>query len=253
MNNNMISILIPTFKRTHLLKWNLDSIFKNNKLNYNYEIIILNEGREEIELNQLLEYYKGKLNVKYIHSAKTKKDIEDWRIPGFAFNIGSKISKGNILVLCCAEIYHIGNTIDNIFLNFETNKMIIPEGKDDNGKILEKIQNDNYIFNLIEYYNMKSLSTRLPFCMGISKEKYFELNGYDEDMIGIWYDDVNFVERMQLAGCNYYQIDNKIIHLYHPRIDDLKHTEPRLVYNKKIYEMKKGKIKANENREWGVF
>jgi hypothetical protein len=250
--DKFLSILISTFNRTNLLKYNLQSILEKNKLDYNYELIILNDGKESIELQDLINIYKDKLNISCIQTSLTKKDINEWRNPGFAVNIGVKKCKGNYIILSCAEIYHLDNSVDEIYKNLNDKKIIITNGKDDNRTVLNMLENNNFFIDYKTYWNLKHLNTNFPFFMGMSKQSFLDIGGFDEEMTGVGYDDNFLVDRLLLSG-NKYQLLNecKIIHLWHERPNYI--NSHRFIYNQQLYKQKKGIIKVNLNKEWGKF
>ena len=75
-----------------------------------------------------------------------------WRTPGFAINIGVKQSQGDITLICCAEMFHINNTIKlitDVYTSTNSDKILaIPKAKDDNGRFLQHLKETNGNFIL---------------------------------------------------------------------------------------------------------
>lgn len=96
-----VSILITTFLRPHLLKWNLISLARQN-IGFNFETIVLNDGLPD-ETEELCREYEEKLNLKYIFTGHRNLSGDMiYRVPGFALNIGAK-QTGGCLQLCVSR------------------------------------------------------------------------------------------------------------------------------------------------------
>ena len=248
-----LSIIITTFQRHHLLKWNLSSLAKQ-KIPFNFETIVVNDAIED-ETGEVCKKYQQELNLKYVFSGQRNLAGElKWRVPGFSINIGVKQSSGQVLIISCAEMFHLNNTIKKLALPvFKNPKVIsIPAGWDDrDGSFLNQVNNSDGNFNINSLNNYHILNTQLPFLMSVSRQEFFAIGGYDEDFTGVAFEDNDFVERLQLHGCSYLQTEAKTIHLYHPRFVYGKEEDPDFLYNKNLYLLRKGKILRNENREWG--
>jgi GT2 family glycosyltransferase len=89
--------------------------------------------------------------------------------------------------------------------------------------------------------------------MGMWKDEYISIGGYDEDFTGYAADDNDFTDRMLKNGCSYYYVDAVSVHLYHGLTCDAQpHEEnPAWVYNQKLYNERKNIIVRNQGREWG--
>lgn len=255
------SILIPVIKRYDLIKLNLSSLSRQEKIRDICEIIILDESYkvEDYELKEIINLYSDKLNIKYVHSGITKKE-DAWRIPGFAYNIGSKISNNEILILCCNDIYHMNDTIKNLIEPFKENNKLMTVSKQENARDDTK---GDFLSNVLsceetdleEIYSKQLIMDNfyLPWLMGVWREEYIKIGGYDEDFIGQDWDDNDFIDRMKANGNVIVETSSKMIHMFHVR---LKHNidEERMRkyrYNYKLYIDRKGTIKRNVGLNWG--
>ena len=254
-----LSIIIPSFKRFHLLRWGLKSLSLQT-MPSEYEILILNEGLSDDKTAEVCKEFSN-LNIRYIFTGqRNTKDELKWRIPCYPINIGIKQSKGEFIIITCPEVYHIDDCISPMIGALEKNpkQMVITKGKDDNIEdflqCLEITDTRNKEQELFEYYRMcNPLSTNFPFFMAISRSEALEIGGYDEDFgAGICFDDANFVERMLAKGNTYKTFGLRIVHLYHPRLN-YKLEEIQILWkkNEKLYNERKGTIYANQNKEWG--
>ena len=252
----MVSIIIPTFNRNELLELGLQSLdlqFISGK----YEILVLNEYLEGDGSKEICLRHR---NVKYILTRKngTKENIK-WRCPGMAINIGVKLSQFPNIIITSPEIYHFDrNNIRNIVEPLLSNSklMVYTEGIDDRGgKILKalKFDGETYPQILNNKGKLTKLHTQYPFFMGINKEEFVNIGGYDERFQdGYCFDDTDYVSRMLLNGCNYLQVSGLIVHLYHSRLRlGLPKTKELWNRNEKLYAESYGSIVRNKGKEWG--
>ena len=245
------SIIITSFNRSELLMYDLDSLVRQNLKDT--EILVLNDGDPHDGTEGICEMYSDDLNIRYF---ATKRDHTQWRVPGFAINYGLQQSKGKFIFLSCAEMYHMGNTVENMIavLEKQPKSMVIPKGKDDDGKFLNKLK--QHIAIQEEDCNcLKPLiNIHFPFFMGLCKEQIMKIGGYDEDFVGVGFDDNDIVYRLGRAGCKLISVNSIVIHLYHPRLKfNNKDIHQRLKFNEALFHKKRAKkeIIRNKNRKWG--
>jgi len=241
------SLLVTTFCRNELLEFGLDSMQVPNDI----EVIVLDDGL----LNDAKEI-TNKHGFSYLH---TGHDTElHWRIPGYALNIGAKRAKGDVIIITCAEMYHVNNCIDLILKPFENDKycLTIPNGAQDyQGAYLNNLKNGKGHSQLIFEQKCCKLKNELPFFLGVNRNIFLAIGGYDEDFIGQAFDDNDIVERLINYGCYYQKTQAQIVHLHHNRSFPGRSIDGnrRWNYNRVLYEGRLGTIIRNENREWGVL
>lgn len=248
-----VTILITTFLRPHLLEWNLQSLCRQS-IPFAFETIVLNDGLPDAT-EMLCHQYREKLNIRYLFTGQRNSHSQTiYRVPGFALNIGIRQAEGHVLVISCAEMFHINNTIEHLVPPVLGNRKIIATsiGMDDNGSFLEGLLKNYGGFSLSDYLNnYPLLNTRLPFLMAMNRDELMEIGGYDEDFTGFAFDDNDLIDRLLLNGCDIYLTQAQTIHLYHPRHDDT-HTEtPEYRHNESLYRERKNLIIRNQNRCWG--
>lgn len=251
-----VSILITSFCRPHLLKWNLFSLSQQD-IPFSFETIILNDGLPDSTAD-ICEQFVHTLHIKYVFTGqRNNRDNLLYRVPGFALNIGAKISRGKTLIISCAEMFHINNTVEHMVTPVLTDPTLLATsiGMDDaDGSFLNYLEKNHGCFNLHAYYhNYPRLNTNLPFLMAINRHEFFSIGGYDEDFTGFAYDDNDLIDRLLCNGCRLCLTQAQTIHLYHPRHDAGKEQTPEYQLNAKLYRERKGKIIRNKGRDWGII
>lgn len=254
-----VSIIITSFQRPHLLKWQLHSL-RYQFMPPDTEVLVFNDGVED-ETESICNQYRPFLNIRYFFTGKRNANEPKWRCPGFAINIGAKQATGSMMIISCAEMFVIDrDTVQKMYQTFRSNRngLIEPYGKEDKQnrflKFLQTVhKGDEWEqMNYINFYlrTQAQLNTKLPFFMGINREKFIEIGGYDEDFVGNSFDDDDIVSRLLQAGCYHKHISRKVIHLFHPRT--LSDPDGRAL-NLTLYNERRGTIIRNVGREWGVL
>lgn len=254
------SIIIPCYNRPKLLKLGLESLSKQDTY-YPFEVIVLNDGLPD-ETEKICNEYKYKLNVRLRYIFTGQRNYSDkfiWRVPGFAINIGVKQAKGSIIILTCPEIYLMETDIIRRIIESlpdGSKSLVIPYGKfDEEGKILNAVENNQKIdFSLYDAIPRR-LPTWLQFFMGMRKESFISIGGYDEDFVGYCFDDNDLIDRLRINGCEYCQLQRHIIHLFHLKNNriGLENETKQFKYNENLYNERKHIVIRNKNREWGVI
>jgi glycosyltransferase involved in cell wall biosynthesis len=228
------SILIPTFRRDELLNLGLQSIVRQDQ---DVEIIVLNDSEPADSTKTIANNY----GCRYI---QCRDSVNQWRVPGFAFNIGVKQSSSDIVILTCPEIWHHDPCVDGLITAVENDKYALATGagKDDKRTY---VRDDDNSFN-----RLRNLNCRLPFLMAVDKEIFINIGGYDEDFTGTCYDDNDIMERLIKSGCHHHQTEDRFVHLYHNR-----HawSRQKIKSNVRLYRQRRGQIVRNQNKEWGIL
>lgn len=249
------SLIINTFCRPRLLYWGLWSLTKQ-RLPGGLEVIIINDGLLD-ETEEICKSFAHKLNIRYYFTGQRNLELEGrtrWRIPGFGINFGVKQAQGEIIILSCAEMFHIST--DNIVFLVEgireNSKLLgIPYlAKDDrDGRFLAQLEKHDGAYEQHHVLQCRDLNSELPFVLSLHKKEFMEIGGYDEDFWGIAFDDNDLMDRLRLNGCRFVRTGAQVIHLYHPRY--YRESNPGWDYNRNLYISRWGTIVRNENKEWG--
>lgn len=256
MTQPLVSVIIPSYQRAHLLRWNLSSLARQPS-DFGYEVIVLNDGLKD-ETFALCQQYSGQIAIRYIFTGHRNLTMPPtWRCPGFAINIGVKLAEGRFLVICCAEMYHVNETLALLAKPLLADELLltVPHGYDDvTGNFLKYLETnkENADFRNFRGY-LSLLNTRLPFTMGLSRRVFMEIGGYDEDFTGKAYEDNDLVDRLLAYGCRFCLTPAQVVHLYHPRFFSVCWPDEATSYNQRLYKERKGMIVRNRGREWGVL
>jgi glycosyltransferase involved in cell wall biosynthesis len=249
-----VSIIIVSFCRSNLLKWGLWSIIRQN-IPFDLEVIVVNDGLKD-ETEALCNSFKRQLNIKYLFTGQRNLKLRGktrWRVPGFAINIGVKQSTGDILILCCAEMFHLNDTIRYLTNAVTENPkhLGIPSlAKDDRDHtFLDEINARNGSYEASRLHRYPDLRRFLPFLIAMKRNEFISIGGYDEDFQGIGFEDNDLMDRLILNGCQYVDTEAMTIHLYHPRNNSV--NSPGWNTNKELWTSRRGIIVRNEGREWG--
>lgn len=247
------SLIITTFQRPHLLEWGLFSLARQ-AMPAGFETIVLNDGILD-ETEVICKQYEQALNLRYVFTGQ--RNLESgikWRVPGFAINIGAQISRGDILIISCAEMFHINDCVLQLTLPLLDNPKLlgIPVARDDDSSFLNQLVSSGGSFNYSSFYEKyPGLNTALPFLTSVSRKEFFAIGGYDEDFTGIGYDDNDLMLRLINNGCRYYQTGAETIHLYHERIWFNQLFDAERNYNRDLYLTRQNQVVRNQKREWG--
>ena len=244
------TVLITTYRRAHLLKWGLTSL-ANKPVPPQTEFVVLNDGVED-KTEEICNSFKGRLDIRYIFTGKNKQ--HEWRVPGFAINYGVKQTDSDLLFIACAEMYHIGNTLEQMVaaLQEKPQRLTIPHGWDDNGKVLKALEAGEPVTRQMYTSLIPLHNVHLPFFMGMNRKDFEEIGGYDEDFLGCGWDDNDIVERMKLVGNVHHKVSSVVIHLWHRRLNfTAKGTQERFQQNQRLFNKRRSIPKRNTEREWG--
>ena len=249
-----LSIIIPSYKRSDLLKYGLQSL-TNQKITASYEIIVLNDGIAD-DTQRVCDSFKDKLNIRYVFTGHRNIPDPVWRIPGFAINIGAKFAKGKFMLIMCPEIYLMEDCVQGITdaLSNTPKRVVITRGGDDQDEVfLNCVRQNVPKEKLLHLYDtLPNLNTDFPFFMGMSTSIFIDIGGYDEEFIGNCWDDQDIVMRLKQNGGIFEKLEYKIVHLYHSRLRyETTKIKEMWDYNKAVYDRKFGTIKRNVGKVWG--
>jgi len=219
------SIITTTHNRDESLIKHLESIQKQ-RTEFNFEVLVLDDYYESKESTKEIVSSFG---YTYIHTGKTKQGKDIWRVPGFALNIGAKLSCSDILTISGGDIIIQGEKSYQKIIDIYTEKKCL------------------ITVNSVMYGNRKE-STRMPWFMTIPKETFMYIRGYDEDFTGVAAEDNDLMDRL-MSLKELVQAPVDLIHQSHDR----ESSSDRKRHNVELWIARKGHIIRNNDREWGVL
>lgn len=257
------SIIITSYRRPLFLQKCLESLCRQNLESLDCEVIVVNDGPPDDGTREISKQF-GPV-VRYVHSGRPNN--RQWRVMGFAANIGIRQSQSEIVILTNSDIYHLNETVAPIIKVCASNPFALSTPKtvyDDEGSfvacLMKEPENTKKLERAIQH--IKGLpppkhvfpsSSDMPFFMAIRRDHLEYIGGYDEDFTGIGLEDCDLLDRLTSIGCDYcYVNDAKMIHLYHGRrtIAQL-HKDPGFLRNLALRQDRRGKIFRNIERSWG--
>lgn len=221
--NPLVSIIIPTKDQPKLLKSCINSIYKKTKYS-NFEIIIVNNNSEEKETFKILDYYRSKYENFKVIDANFKFNYSKIN------NIAVNKAKGSYICLLNNDTEVIDEDWLDIMLGYAMQKHVGAVGpkllyKDNTiqhagivlglGGVASHAYIGSSVFNYGMYgrlnvpYNYAGVTAA---CLLVSKKKYLEVNGLEEDL-EVAYNDVDF--NLKLLEKGYYNVFLPQVKLYH--------------------------------------
>jgi GT2 family glycosyltransferase len=254
-----VDILITSFCRPEHLRWNLHTLLGQG-LNQDYQVTILNDGFEDDTINVVNSYKDKGLRIRYLFTGKRNRSGLKWRCPGFALNIGIRQSEADIVILTCAEIYHLNNSVEAVVTPVRTNSFALGTPCKvywDDSELLGHLSSVDLkldeIVGKLEVINNGGNSL-MPFFMAINRQKLLDIGGYDEDFIGKAADDNDLIDRLLATGCKYAFTPAEVVHLFHGCHNTAKlQSLPEYKYNVQLWKSRRGQNIRNVGREWGVL
>jgi GT2 family glycosyltransferase len=243
MSSPLVSIVITTFNRAHLLRPTLESFVKQDFKDY--EVIVIDDGTDEA--TPLLCAEPWPLSLKYYRMNRDR--TLGYNNPARPNNVGVRMAKGDIIILQNAEVRHgAGEVILRLSEQCGTMNAVFAQ---------VEVLNEYGIGK--SFYCHRTFTPRPFFFCGALRREWFEkLRGFDEDYQYYGYDDVDFADRLAKCGVEFHYTTIEVQHQWHPTSYD--HTDknnaiPALTYARKSREMAEGKIGIERNlgREWGAL
>lgn len=244
------SIIITSFNRPRLLSFGLESLANQDFSKDDVEIIVLNDGDSEDGTEGVCDLFSDDLNIKYYCSTRQIK----WRVPGFAINHGVKRSTGKYLFISCAEMYHLDNSVERMIRTLESGRKLLTipsSAKDDNGSFLALLEK-GIAPTEKDYGQLENLhNLHLPFFLGVRRDEFVRIGGYDEDFIGFGFDDNDIVHRLKLVGNQHHPVNCRIVHLFHPRLSfGRQDVREKFNYNNRLFR-RRYQMPVRNKRGWG--
>jgi len=268
--NKKVSIILPYYNRKKHILNTLESFnyFYGDKYKDLLEIVIVDDtSNQEHRLEDSLNF---NLNIKLIR-LENKNGIN----PCYPYNVGVRESSGDIIILSSPETFHTTNIfkitnnfeelnnntylllsvfcltdltlVDQLFENFDKN---IKQFNENKFLFKENLGEFGYSFNNKYgswYLHSEIRHSGLNFFTALTKEKYYEISGFDERFrFGTGYDDDEFRDRLIQSGISFIYYDDALgIHVNHEIVNNSPPTT-----NHNLYQETKVN-KYLKNNLWG--
>lgn len=223
INNPHVTIIIPTKDYSDILKTCIDSIYERSTYN-NYDILIVNNNSEEKETFDLLEKYKNE------HDNFSVIDINCPFNYSYLMNEAAKVSKGEYLLFLNNDTEVISpNFIEQMLMHATQKhigmvgvKLLFPDRTIQHAGVILGVK--TMAVHAYEYldsdYSMSFGKLNMPTnysavtmaCAMVSKKKYDEVKGLNEDLANN-FNDVEFC--IKLIDKGYYNVCLGNVSLYH--------------------------------------
>jgi glycosyltransferase involved in cell wall biosynthesis len=192
-----VSIIIPCYNHGKFLPETIDSL--KNIDTQKVEVIIINDGSTDIETIKVLEDLEKK---GYYVINKMNEGL------GAARNTGIKESKGKYILPLDSD--------NRIEIEYITKALSI--FKSDSN--IDIVYSDKYLFGILQGedklpdFNLQKmmLENYIDACAFFKKELWEKLEGFDEKMPYMGYEDWDFWLRSSFAGANFYHIPKCLFH-----------------------------------------
>lgn len=260
MSATDVTVLIASYHRSEYLRFHLRSLMSQDFGSLDVEVVVINDGVAD-ETEMVADDY----GAKYLFTGQRNQDAPAWRVPGFAFNIGIRRSHAKVVVLTCAEMYHVGRTLVPVVTPAydQDNQLGTPAVLiDDEGPVIDALKmygwNPYRAIREARFRTMRRFHAQdpflanpfMPYFLAVNRQRLIDIGGYDEDFTGIGADDNDLTDRLRASGCRYDFAPAEVVHLHHPKHENLQ-DDPRYQHNVKLWRGRKGQVVRNKGREWG--
>lgn len=254
------SIIYPSFCKSELLRITLYRLSKLN-IEGEIEVVLVNDGLED-DTFDVIESLG--IPFKYLFTGqRNNSGLLISRNPGFVINHGVRHSDSDNIVITGPDVYLVDDdslvkTIRELRQN--PRAMAVPRDvlDDHDGQARTAASKGTITASLLDNMILNKpndpfmANPYMPYWMGIRREEFETIGGYDEDLTGICSDDNDIVDRLQWNGCQYDFCDFLAIHLWHPKPKPEEvFANPEYHKNIEIRKTKGQTIRRNIGREWG--
>lgn len=200
------SIVLPYYNRPELFN-TLLSFRHHYKERKDLEIIIVEDSKNIEAKHDLLLYILSDfkdLNIIHINDP-----LESYS-PCHKYNLGVSVSRGHFIILSSPEIFHEENVLAGLDKEYDEDinayvvcscRSVFFDKKLDNFEEFKNYRvNGEYSDYESWYQHSTHRNVMFHFCVGILKDNYIRIQGFDERYCkGLGFDDNNFLHRV-LAG-----------------------------------------------------
>lgn len=232
MNKQLVSIIIPTYKRNDKLQRCVKSVFESTYKNL--EVIVVNDSKED-RLKKVLSRYK----VKIIENKKRM-------FAAYCRNMGAKTARGRLLFFLDDDNILDSRCIERMVENYTSDMGLIgPIMYTENGKLWFYGGRVNWIIPYAKQYDKNVIRRKLietdviPNAYMTSRKRYIDAGMEDHVLFPNFHDDLDIAQKLRINGYKSYILTTaKTIHDY-GKIKDH-------IYPDRLYQMVKCSIIAEK-------
>lgn len=227
-----VSIVLPLWNRTALLKKTLVSIFCQKDLP-KLEIIVVEDCPPDDSGKQLCEFFGEKIVY-----CRRYRDIKRYSNVGAVYNIGIRQATGDILIMQSAECkYETPTGIADLVAAIEGDEL---------ASAVPLVQSVDHAGRFIEWYCHPREGGRPGwagmFAHAIHREQVLKVGGYDEAFQGYGFDDDLLLYRLKKNGVKPRHVESVLVtHQWHPRYCGTDERENKKIYLAKIEAVESGR------------
>ncbi len=184
-----VSIILPCWRRTPLLANTLDSIFSQQNLPEDLQVIVVEDAPIDHSCMRLC----GSLGVDYY---ARRRGGQGYSNVGAIYNIGIKRAHGDIVIMQSAECkYEMTNGLHKLIEAIEDDEL---------KSAVPCVQSIGPRGHFVEWYNHPHLGARAGwtgfFCHALHRSQLLKVQGYDEVFQGYGHDDDLLLFRLKWNG-----------------------------------------------------
>ncbi len=232
-----VSIVMAYYKRQQLLKNTLDRFQDFICSQYEFEIIIVDDGSNEDW--DWIQKYQYQIVLIIVNPQKKRH-----KNPCAPYNIGFSFAAAEKILIQNPECYHADNildfshklSIDNDYITFSCYSLNRERSKSPESYLSYKLENKPAFHGEEGWYNHKKYRNSFyHFCSLISKDNLKKLKGFDQRFaFGNDFDDDEFLYRIRDKGINPSISDLAVLHQWHysgHRVNTSLHLRNKFIYS----------------------
>lgn len=201
-----VSIVLSCYNRASQLVNTLESIARQNYRPL--EVIVVEDGYD----GGRTEAAARNFGARY-YARRNRADLPTFQNPSRIHNIGIRRANNDVVILQGGEVRY--DTLTGI------RDMVEPIEQDASLSTFAMVKSLDQQGNFFEWYSHPTEGARagwmINFCQAATRDKLWQIRGFDESFAGYGGEDVDFEQRLQLAGTRLVYSTALCSHQWHPR------------------------------------
>ena len=211
-----VSLVASIFNRTRLLRRGLFTLARQTMSKKDYEIIIVQDSRSTEDIHAELVPYIKTLQMQWAIIDNTRfKGGFDIKVhtPALSNNVGFRLAKGEVIVISQPEIMHAKDNLTELYQTALTPRIVFGGIHHSSYRFVDDMSHDpSWMGQTYDQWIERPgahdrdthdiLNGHYWFVAGFPKYFVELIGGIDEEYLrGVYAEDDNFRDRMELAGC----------------------------------------------------